>query len=137
MNVPNIGLKLLKRFRTDTKEPLLLRRHLGWSPLHGTDEDLGYEESELLVPHAFVPVPPNMQLDPQSTGDELRDARWLWAAVPLSRGVDSDSADLSVARAPDRIVRVNTGEVYRVAQTTDVGSLQDGLCGALLLKLKP
>jgi hypothetical protein len=133
MLAPNIGLKLLKRFRTDPKEPLLIRRHLGYVPSRGTDESLGYDEEVLAAPHAFVPVPPNMQIDPLPLGDELRDARWLWAAVPLSRGVDGDPPE---ARAPDQIVRVNTGEVYRVWQVTDVGSLQDGLCGALLLRLK-
>lgn len=133
MQVPNIGLKLLKRFRTDAKEPLLLRRHRGWLPKYGTPEDLGYVESALLAPHAFVPLPPNMQIDPLPLGDELRDARWLWLAIQLSRGIDGDPPD---ARAPDRIVRVNMGEVYRVVQVTDMGSLQDGLCGALLLRLK-
>lgn len=135
MQAPNIGLKLLKRFRTDVAEPLRLRRHLGWVLKDGTFEDLGYDETDLPAPHAFVPVPPNMQIDPLPLGDEMRDARWLWAAVdpPLSRGVDGDPPD---SRAPDQIVRVRTGEVYRVASHLDVGSLQSGAEGVLLLRLK-
>lgn len=133
MDAPNIGAKLLKRFRTDKKEPLKLRRHLGWSPLHGTWEDLGYSEIVLEAPHAFVPLPPNQVLNVDVTGDELRDARWLWCLVELSLGVQ---ADPPASRAPDQIVRVNTGEVYRLAMRPDVRSLQSGLDGGLLLRLR-
>lgn len=134
MDAPDIGAKLLKNFRTDSKEPLRILRHQGWSNVDGTDQDLGYIEEEMPPPHAFVPVPPNQQIDPQLTADELRDARWLWALVPLSPGVDGPLAD---RRAPDRVRRVSTGELYRYAQGPDVASLQSGLAGGLLLRLRP
>lgn len=130
MKPPNIGAKLLKRFNNAADEPLTIRRHLGWADEDGTPRDLGYTDAVLAGPFYFGPVPANSTLQLDSIGDIPGDARFLWALTPLSRGV---AGDPPTARAPDQIVRGNTGEVYRVERVLDTASSQSGLYGAWLV----
>lgn len=132
MKPPNIGAKLVKRFDNSADEPLTWRRHQGWSDVDGTAEDLGYADEPAVGPYYFGPVPPNIARELDLTGHQLQDARLWWSLQAISAGIKGDPP---ATRAPDRVVRDNTGVVYQIRGMLDVASSQDGLRGAWLLPI--
>lgn len=140
MKPPDIGAKLLARFSSVGTENITLVKHAGWEEQDGTYTEIidpaaeadfvDADNKALMGPFFWGPLPPNMDMDADITGDEMRDAKWLWCMVPVSRGTTGDPPE---ARGPDRVRDNLTGKTYRVRSVTDVHRSQSGLWGALCI----
>lgn len=136
MRPPDIGKKLLARFSSVKDENITLIRHGGWINTDGTFEELATTEVPFIVDGLpaqgqfyFGPVPSNMTVDADITGNEMSEAKWLWCTIAVSRGLHDVEAD---ARGADKVRDNNTGKVYEVRSVLDPHRSQSGLYGALL-----
>ena len=136
MRPPDIGKKLLARFSSIKDEDITLIRHGGWINTDGTFQVQDPTEVPFIVDGQpaqghfyFGPVPSNMTVDADITGNEMSEAKWLWCTIAVSRGLHDVEAD---ARGADQVRDNKTGKVYEVRSVLDPHHSQSGLYGALL-----
>lgn len=116
-------------FDNSVEEPLILLRHKGVTLDKGTVVDEGVFSNAGLIPPYFSFVSTDKSVHPLEGGDRVHGVMKLYTQTLVSIGDEASGV------LPDRVVKVNTGEMYEALEVNN-WLPQGKYCRAILTRME-